>query len=153
MRINWWLVDSPHKVSVMGTFVILNKILNKQWCSLQWRHNERDGVSNHRRLDGLLNSMVCSASLACVRGIHRSPVNSPHKGPVTQKMLPFDDVIMWIAVVPIWRPCNDINWLVSCTAKRIQTRSVPVNRTSPTMREDVTYLFRQLRTFSKLNFP
>ena len=35
-----------------------------------------------------------SASLAFVRGIHRSPVNSPHKGPVTRKMSPFDDVIM-----------------------------------------------------------
>ena len=28
----------------------------------------------------------------CVRGIHRRPVNSPHKWPVTRKMLPFDDV-------------------------------------------------------------
>ena len=36
-----------------------------------------------------------SASLAFVRGIHRWPVNSPHKGPVTRKMLPFDDVIMY----------------------------------------------------------
>ena len=35
-----------------------------------------------------------SASLASVRGIHRWPVNSLHKGPVTRKMLPFDDVIM-----------------------------------------------------------
>ena len=35
-----------------------------------------------------------SAALAFVRGIHRWPVNSPHKGPVTRKMLPFDDVIM-----------------------------------------------------------
>ena len=35
-----------------------------------------------------------SASLAFVRGIHRLPVNSPHKGPVTRKMFPFDDVIM-----------------------------------------------------------
>ena len=35
-----------------------------------------------------------SASLAFVRGIHRWPVNSPHKGPVTRKMFPFDDVIM-----------------------------------------------------------
>ena len=34
-----------------------------------------------------------SASLAFVRGIHRSPVNSPHKWPVTRKMFPFDDVI------------------------------------------------------------
>ena len=35
-----------------------------------------------------------SASLAFVRGIHRKPVNSPHKGPVTRKIFPFDDVIM-----------------------------------------------------------
>ena len=35
-----------------------------------------------------------SASLAFVRGIHRRPVNSPHKWPVTRKMYPFDDVIM-----------------------------------------------------------
>ena len=35
-----------------------------------------------------------SASLAFVWGIHRWPVNSPHKGPVTRKMFPFDDVIM-----------------------------------------------------------
>ena len=35
-----------------------------------------------------------SASLTFVRGIHRWPVNSPHKGPVTWKMFPFDDVIM-----------------------------------------------------------
>ena len=35
-----------------------------------------------------------SASLAFVRGIHRWPVNSPHKAPVTRKMFPFDDVII-----------------------------------------------------------
>ena len=35
-----------------------------------------------------------STSLAFVRWIHRWPVNSPHKGPVTRKIFPFDDVIM-----------------------------------------------------------
>ena len=35
-----------------------------------------------------------SASLAFVRGIHRGPVISPHKWPVTRKMFPCDDVIM-----------------------------------------------------------
>ena len=47
-------------------------------------------------------SSVCSdqrkhqrpASLAFVRGIHRWPVDSLHKGSVTWKMFPFDDVIM-----------------------------------------------------------
>ena len=34
------------------------------------------------------------ASLAFVRGIHRGPVKSPHKWPVTRNMFLFDDVIM-----------------------------------------------------------
>ena len=79
--------------------------------SLRWRHNEHDGVSNHQPHDCLLNHFFSganqrkhqsadqrkhqsSASLAFVRGIHRWPVNSPHKGPVTWKTFPFDDVIM-----------------------------------------------------------
>ena len=36
-----------------------------------------------------------SVSLALVRGIPLSPVNSPHKGPVTRKIFPFGDVIMF----------------------------------------------------------
>ena len=39
-----------------------------------------------------------SASLAFVWGIHLGPVNSPHKGPVTQKIFPFDDVIIDILI-------------------------------------------------------
>ena len=35
-----------------------------------------------------------SVPLAFVKGIHRWPVDSPHKGPVTRKMFLFDDVIM-----------------------------------------------------------
>ena len=37
-----------------------------------------------------------SASLAFMLGIHRWLMNSPHKGPVTRNMFPFDDVIMLI---------------------------------------------------------
>ena len=36
-----------------------------------------------------------SASLAFVWGIHRWPVNWPHKWPVTREMFPFDDVIVF----------------------------------------------------------
>ena len=35
-----------------------------------------------------------SASMAFVRGIHWWQVNSPHKGPVTRKMFPFDNDTM-----------------------------------------------------------
>ena len=73
--------------------------------SLQWRHNGRDGVSNHQPHDCLLNRLFKRRSkktsklrvtgLKFVRGIHPWPVNSPHKWPVTRKMVPFDDVIVW----------------------------------------------------------
>ena len=42
-----------------------------------------------------------SASLAFVWGIHRGPVNSPHKWPVTRKMFPFDDVIMNATMISV----------------------------------------------------
>ena len=48
-----------------------------------------------------------SASLAFVRGFHRWPVNSPHKWPVTRRMFPFDDVIMWCCVKDPFR-CDEI---------------------------------------------
>ena len=40
-----------------------------------------------------------SASLAFVMGIRRCPVNSPHKGPVTRKMISFHDVIISFLLV------------------------------------------------------
>ena len=51
----------------------------------------------------------CSASLAFVRGIHRLPVNSPHKWPVTQKMFSFGDVIM-----ESWSDFNYVNTIIAC---------------------------------------
>ena len=42
-----------------------------------------------------------SASLAFVQGIHRWPMNSPREWPVTRKIFPFDDVIMWISLISI----------------------------------------------------
>ena len=52
-----------------------------------------------------------SASLAIVWGIHRGPVNSPHTGPVTRKMFPFDDVIMTDTKIfqEKIHPCPNVN--------------------------------------------
>ena len=57
----------------------------------------------------IVYSTVCSGTdqrkhqssvlLTFVMGIHQGPVNSPHKGPVTWKMFPFDDVIVIMADV------------------------------------------------------
>ena len=44
-----------------------------------------------------------------MRGIHRWPVNSPHKGPVTQKMIPFDDVIRIIVHKYMLDDLNHVN--------------------------------------------
>ena len=46
-----------------------------------------------------------SASLTFVTGIHRTPVDSPHKGPVTRNIFPFDDVIMHSI-----SPCRVLLW-------------------------------------------
>ena len=76
--------------------------------SLQWRHNERNSVSNHQRSISIVCLTVCSAanrrqlqrsaSLAFVRGIQQWLVNSPHKRPVAQNMFPFDDAIMVVCL-------------------------------------------------------
>ena len=87
------------------------KLLNSQCNStyreqvkraLQWRHNGRNGVSNHQPHDCLLNRLFRRRSkkpsklrvTGLCAGNSPGPVNSPHKWPVTRKMSPFDDVIM-----------------------------------------------------------
>ena len=66
------------------------------------RHNGHSSVSNHQPHDCLHNRLFrhrsqktskLRATGLCV-GNSPGPVNSPHKGPVTRKMFPFDDVIM-----------------------------------------------------------
>ena len=70
--------------------------------SLHWRHNDHDGVSNHQPHGCLHNRLFRRRSKKtsklrvtglCVRN-SSVPVNTPHKGPVTRKMFPFDEVIM-----------------------------------------------------------
>ena len=61
----------------MWMHVYMDGIMHKhQWITfiaLQWRHNECDGVSNHRRLDCLLNRLFRrrskKASKLCVTGL------------------------------------------------------------------------------------
>ena len=55
-----------------------------------------------------------SASLAFVWEIHRWPVNSPQKWPVTRKLFPFDDVIMkWTRDTSAINQCNQYGNYVS----------------------------------------
>ena len=69
---------------------------------LQWRHN--GAMASQITSLTIVYSTVYSgadqrkhqsfASLASVRGIHRWPVNFPHKWPVTRKMFPFDVIML-----------------------------------------------------------
>ena len=87
---------------------------------LQWRHNERDGISNHQRLDCLLNRLFRHKPkktskfhiTGLVRGIHRWPVNFPNKGQQRGKcfhlmtsswsFLHWDNWLRWIAYHHWW---------------------------------------------------
>ena len=55
-----------------------------------------------------------SASLAFVREIHRWPVNSPHKWPVTRKMFPLDGIIMFMECYTALQ--NSLTKIVAMTA-------------------------------------
>ena len=54
-----------------------------------------------------------SASLGFVKGIHRWPVNSPHKWPVTRIFFPFDDFIMYWVVCYLSVQCTPLDWHMS----------------------------------------
>ena len=70
-----------------------------------------------------------SASLAFVRGIHRRPVNSPHKGPVTRKMFPFDYVIMGNSKVYV---------LIDAVLSVFTGENWPITRAMPNLKIAIT---------------
>ena len=90
---HWWSVNSHHRCPLMRKY---------------WNFHYSDAIMGAMAslitVVSIVYSCVCSGAdqrkhqsstlLAFVRGIHRWPMNSPHKGPVTRKMFPFDDVIM-----------------------------------------------------------
>ena len=118
--------SNPQHCIIWNGLVI--KWIQSSYISVKshWRY----GVSNRWQLEYLFNNLlglikgwhqsVCSgadqgkyqsaASLAFVSGIHRWPVNSPHQGPITRKMLPFDDVIMLCLQRSSYAKSNSISW-------------------------------------------
>ena len=95
-------------VTPMPQEISLHKISFISWwpfceMTLLWRHNGRDGVSNHQPHYCLFDrSCRCKSKKTSnlrVTGLcawnSRWPMNSKHKWPVTRKMFPFDDVIIY----------------------------------------------------------
>ena len=94
-----WVMHSRYNMSYSW---LRTQQVGKGSFPLWWRHNDQDSVSNHQPDECLLNRLFRRTSRKtsklrvtglCV-GNSPGPVNSPHKGPVTRKMFPFDDVIM-----------------------------------------------------------
>ena len=103
---NWYIIsDISQSFGWYYPTALHNQQDNDMWNPLQWRHNERDGVPNHQPYNFLLMRLFRHRSKKTSKlrvnglggGIHRWALTSPHKGPVTRKMFPFDDIIM------VWR--------------------------------------------------
>ena len=104
-RFNWKYIALLYSSRVRMNYIIARSVMpSGPRSSLLWRHNEHDSVSNHQPHDCLLNRLFRRRSKKtsklrvtglCV-GNSPGPVNSPHKGPVTRKMFPFDGVIMFV---------------------------------------------------------
>ena len=111
-----WPVSSPHKgpvtretfsFDVITLYMVTSPVLNNCPSDSKARKHYSDvimgaTVSQISSLTIVFSTVhsdadhrqhQSSASLAFVRGIHRGPVNFPHKWPVTRKVFPFDDVI------------------------------------------------------------
>ena len=100
MEFSLWM---KHEHKYVFTF-----LQNEFDCSIQWRHNERDGVLKSPAWRLFTQPFIQgadqrkhqrSASLAFVRGINRWLVTSPHKGLVTRKIFPFDDVMVMMMMM------------------------------------------------------
>ena len=123
---NPWLVrEMMRSCYKPWTEPVLIEINNTLFWPFQWHHNEHDGITSIL----VVYSTICSgadqrkhqscASLAFV-GEFTGDVNSPHKGPVTRNMFPFDDIIM----SPGQHELN--NRIIS------KVKSIYDNRSSPT---------------------
>ena len=112
----------------------------------QWRYNEHHSVSNHRHLDclpkRLFRRILNKTSKLSVTGFCEQnppvPMDSPHKGPVTRDMFPFDDVHM----------CHRGNltvasakqfWRIWTEASHKSTRSEMITTTKQTITKPFAY--------------
>ena len=75
---------------IMGTMASQITSLTIVYSTVYWGADQRKHQS--------------SASLAFVQGIHRWLVNSPHTWPVTWKMFPFDNVIIFSPISEFLHP-------------------------------------------------
>ena len=120
-KIRRWTSKHPTAAQITGSL----------FCTtLQWRHNESDGVSNHRRLDCLLNRLfrrrskktsklrvtgLCGGSSPVIGEFPAVTGEFPEQKPVTRNMFPFDDVIMKTGNIDVGGECSSVKCKVSAS--------------------------------------
>ena len=124
MYLIWPRSDYAQCIFIIGRLILaggmccnISCLIYKHGCiyisyikPLDWRHNGRDSVSNHQPHDCLLNRLIRrrSKKTSKLRVTGLCAGNSlvtgefPHKWPVTQETLPFNDVIMHLVVFSVW---------------------------------------------------
>ena len=80
--------------------------------TLQWRHNERDGVSNHQPHDCLLNRLFRrrSQKISKLRVIGLGKENSPVTGKFPAQN---DDIMIYRVTGPWWGEPTGHRWISS----------------------------------------
>ena len=113
LSISWWFCNGTLPTALDHYSGVIMGAIASQITSLTIVHSTVYSDADQRKHQS-------SASLAFVWGIHRGPVNFPHKWPVTRKMFPFDDVIMYLPDVrqtavrymnPRWSSWHIYAWL------------------------------------------
>ena len=100
--VNTWNKKEWNKIAIISTNMFYMAGIYCQhtnsyiFITSRWCHNGCDSVSIHQPHDCLLNRLFRrrSKKTSKLRATGLLVVNSPHNWPVTQKMFPFDDVIM-----------------------------------------------------------
>ena len=102
-------LGSVYAIRHFSLYIILcvNRI---KYAPLQWRHNERDGVSNHQRHDCLLKRLFRREpkktskfrGTGLCEGNSPGPVNSPHKGPWMRKIYIYLMTSSWHVQNPLF---------------------------------------------------
>ena len=166
----WWLGSLHHQV-ISGPSYIMRKdfwhyidvtmtTMASQITSLTVVYSIVDSDADQRKHQS-------SASLAFVCGIHRGPVDSPHKGSVTQKMFPFDEVIMWngnVVILMIFfnngctRNCHADNFRYSQSSKwrhfRFRVPECPYTLVICSINiSSARFAMKRIDSFNFLEFP
>ena len=116
--------------NLMDLQVINSALGNKTSATLQWRHNERNGVSNHRRLDCLFKRLFRrrskKTSKHCVTGLcerNSTVAGQFPKEPFARKMFSFDDITTKKHQLAIHLVLNDVDFvMIFCFISEVNPR-------------------------------